>query len=127
MAHFTELDSNNIVLRVLVVNNDDCLDENNNESENVGIAFLQNLYGNNTIWKQTSYNANIRKNYAAIGYNYNSNRDAFIPPKPFNSWNLDEITCKWLPPTPMPTDTTKLWAWNEDTLSWIGTSKEEVK
>ena len=63
MAHFAELDSNNIVLRVLVISNDDCLDNNNNESENVGITFLQNLYGSDTVWKQTSYNGNIRKNY----------------------------------------------------------------
>jgi len=68
-------------------------------------------------WVQTSYNGNIRKNYAGIGYTYDSQRDAFIPQKPFASWTLDEGTCNWLPPTPRPTDG-GMYSWNEETTSW---------
>ena len=79
MAHFAELDENNIVLRVIVVDNNDCKDENGNESEAVGIAFCQNLLGG--VWKQTSYNNNFRQKYAGIGYYYNEELDAFLPPQ----------------------------------------------
>ena len=113
MAHFAELNSNYIVLRVLVVSNNDCLNENNDESESVGITFLKNLYGNDTIWKQTSYNGNMRKNYAAIGYSYDNNKDAFIPPRPFESWNLNEDTCMYEPPIAYPTDGKK-YSWDND-------------
>jgi len=116
MAHFAQLDENNVVLQVIVVNNSDCLDENGNESEAVGVAFCQSLLGGN--WKQTSYNGTIRKNYAGIGYTYDSTRDAFIPPKPYDSWLLDDTTCLWNPPTPMPTDN-KQYCWDELTTSWI--------
>lgn len=115
MAHFAELDKNNTVLRVVVINNNDCLDENGNESEAVGVEFCQKLLGG--TWKQTSYNSNIRKNYAGPGYTYNSNLDAFISPQPFPSWTLDTETARWAPPTPMPTDG-KLYLWNEETQSW---------
>ena len=99
MAHFTELDQNNIVLRVIVVSNDMLLDENENESEAVGIAFCQLLFGANTIWKQTSYNASFRKNYAGIGYTYDVERDAFIAPMPDgDGLILDENTCQWRNP-----------------------------
>ena len=130
MAHFAELDSNNIVLRVLVVGNDDCLDDDNKESESVGISFLQNLYGSDTIWKQTSYNGKIRKNYAGIGYTYDQTRDAFIPAKPFNSWVLNETTCLWEAPVAYPTSRTidsKAYKWN-DTLYQSDNTKgwEEV-
>lgn len=114
MAHFAELDENNVVLRVIVVHNNDCLDESGNESEVVGIAFCQSLFGGN--WKQTSYNANFRKNYAGVGFTYDSVRDAFIRPQTFPSWTLDE-NCNWQPPLPMPDDG-KMYYWDEPTVSW---------
>ena len=116
MAHFAELDENNIVTRVIVVGNQDILDANGNESEAVGIAFCQNLLGGN--WKQTSYNGNFRKNYAGIGYTYRSDIDAFVPPKLYDSWGLNIETAQWEPPEPYPNDG-KMYSWNEDTLSWI--------
>ena len=84
MAHFAQLDDNNTVLQVIVVHNNECLDENGNESEAVGVAFCQSLLGGN--WKQTSYNGNMRFNYAGIGYQYDAIRNAFIAPKPYPSW-----------------------------------------
>jgi hypothetical protein len=114
MAHFAQLE-NNIVTKVIVVANQDILDENGQESEQKGIDFCSNLLGG--TWKQTSYNGNIRKNYAGIGYTYDEGRDAFIAPKPFNSWLLDETTCQWKAPVDMPTDD-KMYSWDEDTLSW---------
>lgn len=98
MAHFAELDQNNVVLRVIVVGNDMIM-ENGQESEAKGIAFCQQLFGANTRWIQTSYNGNIRKNYAGIGDDYDPNRDAFIEPKPEgDGWVLDEETCRWRKP-----------------------------
>lgn len=94
MAHFAELDDNNIIKQVIVVHNNELLD-NGVESESKGIAFCQSLFGGN--WVQTSYNGNIRKNYAGIGYSYDVVRDAFIPPKPTEGeWILDEDTCQWI-------------------------------
>lgn len=116
MAHFAKLDENNNVLAVHVVNNDVII-VNGNESEQAGIDFLTTLHGH-TLWKQTSYNGNIRKNYAGIGYIYDAARDAFIAPKPFNSWILNETTCRWEAPVPMPTDG-KFYTWDENTTSWI--------
>jgi hypothetical protein len=116
MAHFAQLDDDNVVLQVIVVHNNDCLDENGNESEAVGVAFCQSLLGSN--WKQTSYNGNMRKNYAGIGYTYDTGRDAFIAPTPFPSWVLDETTCQWSAPTPMPIDG-KNYRWDEPTTSWV--------
>lgn len=116
MAHFAEIDGNNIVTRVIVVGNADTADANGVEKEHIGAAFCERLLGG--VWKQTSYNANFRKNYAGIGYSYDANRDAFIPPKPFNSWVINEETCRWDPPTPMPTDG-KMYRWDEDTTSWV--------
>jgi len=116
MAHFAELDENNVVLRVIVVADSDTSDSLGNEDETIGIAFCQNLLGGN--WKKTSYNNNIRKNYAGIGYTYDIDRDAFIPPKPYNSWVLNETTCQWESPVPMPTDD-KFYNWDEDTTSWV--------
>jgi len=117
MAHFAQLDDNNVVLQVIVVNNSECLDEVGNESEAVGVAFCQSLFLN-TRWKQTSYNGTMRKNYAGIGYQYDSIRNAFISPKPYSSWILDESTCQWNAPTPYPTDG-KQYVWDEPTTSWI--------
>jgi len=111
MAHFAQLNPENIVEQVVVVHNDDAPDEA------TGIVFLNNLFGAAT-WVQTSYNAKIRKNYAGVGYTYDSQRDAFIPPKPFLSWILEEETCRWVAPVAYPTDG-KLYNWNEFTLTWI--------
>jgi hypothetical protein len=115
MAHFARLDENNIVTQVIVVHNNECLDANGNESEVVGINFCNNLLGG--VWKQTSYNGKMRKNYAGIGYTYDENRDAFIPPKPYASWQLNEDTCLWNPPIPKPDDG-NFYTWNEITVSW---------
>ena len=115
MAHFSELDENNIVLRVVVVNNDVILDSNNNESEQLGIDFCKGLFGNDTTWKQTSYNATFRKNYGCIGSTYDADKDAFINEQPFDSWTLNETTCKWEAPIPMPEDkNTVAYSWNEN-------------
>lgn len=124
MAHFAKLDANNVVLEVNVVNNSDLLDSNGNESEAVGIAFLVQWSGGYPYWKQTSYNGNIRKNYAGIGYTYDPVRDAFIPPKPYASWVLNEDTCRWDAPTPYPTDG-KRYAWDEATTSWTEVNYEQ--
>ena len=112
MAHFAKLDSNNVVTDVLVVDNADILDDNNVEQESIGVTFLQNLLGSDTNWKQTSYNGNMRKNYAGIGFTYDSGRDAFVPPQPFVSWTLDDSTCLWVPPIVMPSD--GVYYWDED-------------
>ena len=114
MAHFAEIDENNKVIRVIVVNNSDCL-KDGIEDESTGIAFCQNLLGGN--WKQTSYNNRIRKHYAGVGYTYDSDRDAFISPQPYPSWALDE-TCNWQAPVEMPLDD-KMYSWDEDKLEWV--------
>ena len=116
MAHFAELDSNNQVLRVIVVDNRDTADATGQEDETIGIAFCRKLFGG--TWRQTSYNGNFRKNYAGIGYTFDAGRDAFIPPKPFNSWVLNESTCQWQAPVAMPMDG-QMYRWDEDTGSWI--------
>lgn len=121
MAHFAELE-NNIVIRVTVVDNKDILDENGQESEQKGIEFCINLLGG--TWKQTSYNRTFRKNYAGIGYTYDEARDAFIPPKPYNSWLLNETTCNWIAPVDMPDDI-KNYDWDEATTSWVKIVLEE--
>jgi hypothetical protein len=118
MAHFAELD-NNIVTRVVVIHNNELLDENGIEQEANGIAFCQSHFGTNN-WLQTSYNAKSRKNYASIGYTYDEQRDAFIPPKPYASWLLDEETCQWVSPVPHPVPRDKeAYYWDENTTSWI--------
>jgi hypothetical protein len=116
MAHFAKLDENNNVLAVHVVNND-VITIDGNESEQAGIDFLTSLHGH-ALWKQTSYNGNIRKNYAGIGYTYDAGRDAFIPPKPYVSWTLNETTCQWEAPVAYPTDG-KRYTWDETTTSWV--------
>ena len=115
MASFVKLE-NGIVVQGTVVNNVELLDENDVESEAKGIAFCSNLLGG--TWKQTSYNARIRKNYAGIGYTYDETLDAFIPPKPFASWLLDTDKAQWKAPVDMPTDD-KRYTWNEATTSWV--------
>lgn len=113
MAHFAQLDENNVVTQVIVVNND-VVTENGVESEELGVQFCENVFGGR--WKQTSYNGKIRKNYAGIGYTYRPDIDAFVAPQPFPSWTLDENT-KWQPPVPMPQDG-KLYVWDENGQVW---------
>lgn len=117
MAHFAQLDENNLVTQVIVVHNNDC-QLNGVEVEEAGVLFCKSLFGVDTIWKQTSYNGNIRKNYAGIGYTYDAGRDAFIPPQPFASWVLNEETCRWDAPVAMPEDG-KRYTWDEATTSWV--------
>jgi hypothetical protein len=114
MAHFAELDENNVVKRVIVVDNKDTSDANGNEIESIGVAFCQKLLGGN--WKQTSYNGSIRKNYAGIGYTYRADIDAFVAPQPFPSWTLD-ADAQWQAPVPMPTDG-KMYSWDEAAQAW---------
>ena len=116
MAHFAELDSNGVVQRVIVVANKDTADANGNELESIGVAFCQKLFGGN--WKQTSYNGNIRKNYAGVGYTYDAGIDAFVPPKPYPSWVLNSSTAQWEAPVPMPNDGA-MYSWDEATQSWL--------
>ena len=111
MAHFAKLGAGNIVERVEVVSNDIAT------TEQAGADFLNNLYGTRDVWKQTSYNGNIRKNFASINYQYDQTRDAFIPPKLFNSWVLNEETCLWEAPVAFPDDG-KEYKWNEETQQW---------
>jgi hypothetical protein len=118
MAHFAQLDQDNIVTRVIVVHNNELLDGFGVEQETKGVQFCQSLFGADTIWAQTSYNATFRKNYAGIGYKFDVGRNAFIPPKPFASWILDEDTCLWKAPVDKPTDGNK-YAWEEETTSWV--------
>jgi len=118
MAHFAKLNDQNVVLDVNVVNNETINNLPFPESEPVGVAFLTEWSGGYTNWKQTSYNGNFRKNYAGIGYTYDSALDAFVPPSPYPSWLLNLDTCQWEPPTPRPTDE-KLYSWDEETLSWV--------
>ena len=126
MAHFAELDENNIVKQVIVVHNNELLDENGDESEAKGIAFCQSLFGGN--WVQTSYNGSIRKTFAGIGYTYDPINDHFFAPRPYPSWVLNS-DAHWGPPVPMPVnpytpDQEAYWLeptyqWDETTLSWI--------
>jgi len=116
MASFAKIGLNNKVIEVLSVHNNELKDSNGVEQEILGIDFLTKLTGW-AIWKQTSYNGNIRKNYAGIGYIYDEDRDAFIPPKPFASWILNEETCIWEAPSAMPDDGER-YEWNESTTSW---------
>ena len=122
MAHFAKLDENNIVTQVIVVSNEIAT------SEDAGVTFINNLYKTSDTWKQTSYNTvknthslggtPFRKNYACIGYTYDASKDAFIPPKPFNSWVLDETTCWWEAPVAYPSDG-KEYDWDEDNRQWV--------
>ena len=116
MASFAKIGLNNKVIEVLSVHNNELLDSNGVEQEVNGIDFLTKLTGY-PVWKQTSYNNNIRKNHAGIGFIYDEDRDAFIPKKPFNSWILNEQTCLWEAPTNRPNDQKK-YIWNESTLTW---------
>ena len=106
MAHFAQLDENNVVTQVIVVGNDDCSDSNGTESESIGVAFCQKLLGADTNWKQTSYNGNMRGNYAGVGHTYMENvatlgvgsTDIFIDPQPYNSWGISTTSAEWVSP-----------------------------
>jgi hypothetical protein len=112
MAHFAKLGTGNIIERVEVVSNDIAT------TEQAGVDFLNNLYGTRDVWKQTSYNNNIRKNFAGIGFKYDQTRDAFIPPKPnYPSWILNETTCQWEAPVVRPDDN-NTYSWNETNQTW---------
>ena len=115
MAHFAELDAANTVLRVIVVANADTADADGVENESIGAEFCNRLLG--VIWKQTSYNHNIRKNYAQIWFVYRPDLDAFVPPQPYPSWTLNEATAKWEAPLPRPNDG-KIYFWDELTQNW---------
>jgi len=125
MAHFAKLGTGNIVTAVHVVSNDVAT------TEQAGVDFLNDLYKTRDVWKQTSYNTKggvhllgetpFRKNYASIGYTYNQTKDAFIPPKPFDSWILNEDTCLWEAPVAYPSDG-KEYEWDESSKSWVESS-----
>ena len=125
MAHFAKLDNTNNVINVIVVSNDDILIDGI-ENEQKGIEFCKTLQPGN--WIQTSYNTNsgvnstggvaLRKNYAGIGYTYDSTRDAFIPPKPYPSWSLNDTTCNWEAPVQHTKDG-ETWSWDESILDWV--------
>jgi hypothetical protein len=128
MAHFAKLGTGNIVEQIVVVSNDVAT------SEQAGVDFLNNLYNSRDVWKQTSYNTKggvhlnggtpFRKNYAGLGYTYDQTRDAFIPPKKYESWTLNETTCLWDPPVAKPELTEEqinnnnYYSWNEETQQW---------
>ena len=120
MASFAKIGLNNKVIEVLSVHNNELLDSNGVEQEVNGVDFLTKLTGW-SIWVQTSYNNNFRKNHAGIGYTYDEDRDAFIPKKPYNSWLLNETTCQWEAPVAMPTtelEDNQYYSWNESILNW---------
>ena len=122
MAHFAKINSDNIVTEVIVINNDVIKDSSGNEQESLGVAFCAEIYGSG-IYKQTSYNSNMRKNMATVGSTYDSNRDAFIRPKMYPSWVLDESTCRWKPPVDNPSDSEAiggnvLYQWDESAINW---------
>ena len=123
MAHFAMLNEENLVTQVIVVANSDTADQDGVENEAIGIEFCTNLLGGK--WVQTSYNGNIRKNYAGVGYKYDATLDAFIPPQPFASWTLNEETAQWEAPTAYPDDG-KRYTWDEETTSWVEIVEETV-
>ena len=134
MAHFARLNEDGIVIGVNVVNNSVITDIDGVEQEALGASFLKELHANEDVYKQTSYNTQggthsatgtaFRKNYAGVGFTYDSVRDAFIAPQPYPSWTLVEDTCLWEAPTPYPEDD-KMYEWNEDTTSWVEVTEGE--
>lgn len=131
MAHFAELNENNEVLRVIVVDNNDTSNSDGEEIEQIGISFLKGLFGNDTNWKQTSYNGNFRVRYAGRGYSYDETLNAFVHPKPYNSWILNSTTADWEAPITKPeltqeqADSGYFYYWDEtayqqdNTTGWI--------
>ena len=126
MAHFAQLDENNVVTQVIVVANEDTSDVNGNEVEEIGVAFCKKLLGADTNWKQTSYNNTFRVRYAGIGYSFNAELDAFIAPKPFESWVLNTETADWESPVgPAPAlteaeiEARSFYRWDEEGGEWV--------
>jgi len=139
MAHFAQLDSNNVVTQVIVVSNDDTSDSNGVETESIGVAFCQKLLGADTNWKQTSYNGNMRGNYAGIGMTYMESvptlgvgsTDVFLPQQPYASWTIDTTEAEWKAPITQPTLTAEqvsagsYYSWDEsayqadNTTGWV--------
>ena len=122
MAHFAKINESNIVTEVIVVNNDVIKDSNGIEHEFLGVTFCMEIFGDGT-YIQTSYNSNMRKNMATVGSTYDSTRNAFIRPKRYPSWVLDELTCRWKPPIDHPSDSEAiggnvLYQWDESNVSW---------
>lgn len=120
MAHFAELDENNVVLRVVVVADKDTSDANGVEKEHIGAAFLERILGGR--WVKTSYNGNIRKHYAGVGMVYNEEADVFTTQQPYPSWTLNSETANWEAPTPTPEE--GYWKWDEATTSWVEAQPE---
>ena len=118
MAHFAELGENNKVLRVIVVTDEENLDADGNENEVFGAKFCRELLGG--TWKQTSYNNSFRKRFTGVNFTYDSEKNAFIPPKPFSSWTFNETTLDWDAPVPRPDDGNN-YVWDEPTTSWKST------
>ena len=121
MAHFAELDGRSLVLRVVVLDDDYIRDADGRHNELLGKTFLEKNLGG--MWVQTSYSGSFRKRFAGVGYTYDKERDAFIPPRPFSSWLLDDSSCNWEPPIEMPEDGNR-YRWNEwdmrrDALQWV--------
>ena len=112
MGHFAQLNEDNIVIQVIVLDNNKF-----NDDEETGIQYLKNMFGDDTVWKQTSYNNNLRLNFASIGCEYLEDKDIFRSPQPFPSWNYDFELNGWIPPVSYPNDN-KEYAWNEETKSW---------
>lgn len=141
MAHFAQLDKNNVVTQVIVVSNDDTSDSNGTETESIGVAFCQKLLGADTNWKQTSYNNNMRGNYAGIGYTYMENvatlgvgsTDIFISQQPYASWTIDTTSPSWKAPITQPTLTdeeiaaNKYYEWNESAYQGDNTKGWDLK
>lgn len=124
MAHFAQLDKNNKVINVIVVNNNELLDDNGNESETKGIAFCKELFGSDTQWVQTSYNSTFRKTYAVIGGTYDATFDVFITPPPFDSWKYDYEKLEWAAPVPQPEPIEGYaWLWSDVNQDWVKKEK----
>jgi hypothetical protein len=120
MAHFAEVNKDWVVERVIVVDNSVLLNETGVECEWLGEQFCQQLFGCETKWIQTSYSGSKYKNFASSGFTFDTSRNAFIPPKPYPSWIFNEKSCRWDPPSPMPTDGNS-YSWDEEVLDWIVT------
>ena len=118
MAYFAQLDNSNIVIQVIAVNNDVIDNLPYPESNPIGIAFCQSLFGAETMWQQTSYNGNFCGTYAGIGFTYDPVNDIFVPPQPYASWLLNTTIYQWEAPVPYPDDG-KMYYWDEATLSWV--------
>ena len=119
MAHFSQISEDNIVIQTIVVHNEEIQHLPFPESEPLGVAFCQSIFGADTRWVQTSINANFRKYYGFPGCQYDPTHDVFRTPKPFDSWRFDSIEKDWVPPIPKPTPHTPIWLWNEVEQKWM--------